>query len=262
MLIVAGSPDYIGAPALCAAAALRAGAGLVTLAVPDAARTAMAALVPEAVYVAPTLAGLEKLVAITAALVGPGLGRGESGRTALGAFLTAMTHAREGLRGCVFDADALNLLAEDEALLEYRLGELPSVVTPHPGEMSRLSGLPVADIQADRIGHAIRFARDWGTTVVLKGADTVVASRDGQAWVVASANPALATAGTGDVLAGAIVGLLGQGLRPIDAALCGVALHARAGELWRAANGDAGLLASDLLPLLPQARRLFLAAGG
>ncbi len=261
VLIVAGSPEYIGAPALCAGAALRSGAGLVTLAVPDAIRMTIAMLVPEATYAPQTVPGLEKLTGVTAALVGPGLGRSDAGRAALGTFLAAMSQLRQTIRGCVFDADALNLLAEDEALLEYRLGELPAVLTPHPGEMARLTGLPVAEIQADRIGHAARFAREWGAIVVLKGANTVVAARDGHVQVIPSANPALATAGTGDVLAGAIVGMMAQGLRPYDAAVCGVALHSRAGALWRAAHGDSGLLASDLLALIPTARQTFLAAG-
>ena len=143
-LIVAGSHDFPGAPALCAGAAYRAGAGLVTLAVPEAGRTIAAALIPEAVYVAQTVSGLEKLRGIGAALVGPGLGRGDSGRAALGAFMAAMVHLRADVRGVVFDADALNMLAEDEALLEYRLSDLSAVLTPHPGEMARLTSLPVA----------------------------------------------------------------------------------------------------------------------
>ena len=259
-LIVAGSHDYPGAPALCAGAAYRAGAGLVTLAVPEAGRLAVAAVIPEAVYVPQTVSGLEKLSGIAAALVGPGLGRGDTGRAALGAFMAAMVHLRTAVRGVVFDADALNILAEDEALLEYRLSDLSAVLTPHPGEMARLTSLPVAEIQADRIGHASRLSRECGAVVVLKGANTVIASRDGQIMVLDSANPALATAGTGDVLAGAIVGLMAQGLRPFDAAVCGAALHARAGELWRDAHGDSGLLASDLLPLLPAARRAIMLA--
>ncbi|MBX7212955.1 MAG: NAD(P)H-hydrate dehydratase [Thermoflexales bacterium] len=254
VLIVGGSSDYIGAPALAAAAALRGGAGLVTLAVPDALRPTLAALVPEAVYAPATLAGLEKVAGLNAALIGPGLGRADGGRAALGAFLTAMAAMKTRLNGCVFDADALNLLSEDEALIEYRLSALPSVLTPHAGEMARLTGLPVDEVQGDRIGVASRFAKEWRATVVLKGANTVVAATDGRAWVLDSANPALASAGTGDVLAGLIAGLMGQGLRPLDAALAGAAMHARAGEMWRAANGDAGLLASDLLPLLPRAR--------
>ena len=259
-LIVAGSHDYPGAPALCAGAAYRAGAGLVTLAVLEAGRPIAATLIPEAVYVPQTVSGLEKLSGIAAALVGPGLGRGDSGRAALGAFMAAMVHLRAEVRGVVFDADALNMLAEDEALLEYRLSDLSAVLTPHPGEMARLTSLPLAEIQADRIGHASRLARECGAVVVLKGANTVIAARDGQVMVLDSANPALATAGTGDVLAGAIVGLMAQGLRPFDAAVCGAALHARAGELWRDTHGDSGLLASDLLPLLPVARMEILRA--
>jgi NAD(P)H-hydrate epimerase len=117
--------------------------------------------------------------------------------------------------------------------------------------MSRLTELPVADVQADRLGVAVGQASRWGTTVILKGAHTVVAAPDGRARISPFANPALASGGTGDVLAGAVVGLVAQGLEPFDAAAQGVYLHGRAGEKVRRELGEAGLLASDLLPNLP-----------
>jgi len=128
---------------------------------------------------------------------------------------------------------------------------VPAIVTPHPGEMSRLTELPVADIQADRLGVAIRQAARWGATVILKGAHTVVAAPDGHARISPFANPALASGGTGDVLAGAVAGLVAQGLGPFDAAALGVYLHGRSGEKVRRELGEAGLLAGDLLPNLP-----------
>jgi NAD(P)H-hydrate epimerase len=131
----------------------------------------------------------------------------------------------------------------------------PAVVTPHPGEMSRLSGRPVPEIQADRLGCAVGRAQEWRKTVVLKGAHTVVASPDGRASLSPFANPAMATAGTGDVLAGAVAGFLAQGLQPFEAAVCGVYVHAAAAEEARQDRGDAGLMAGDLLPLLPRAMK-------
>jgi NAD(P)H-hydrate epimerase len=118
--------------------------------------------------------------------------------------------------------------------------------------MSRLTGLSVAEIQANRLGIAQKMAAEWQKVVVLKGAYTVIAAPDGRAKLNPSANPGLASAGTGDVLSGAIAGLLAQGLSPFDAAYCGVYLHSEAGEMVREELGDAGMVAGDLLPVLPK----------
>jgi NAD(P)H-hydrate epimerase len=149
----------------------------------------------------------------------------------------------------VVDADALNALSEQRKLL----GRLRStlVFTPHPAEMSRLTGLSVDQIQADREGVAERFAREWHQVVVLKGAGTVIADPDGRVVVNPHSNPALATAGTGDVLAGIIGGLLAQGQQPFTAAVTGVFIHGAAGDEAASRMGEAGVLASDLLPLIP-----------
>jgi len=151
------------------------------------------------------------------------------------------------------DADGLNALARTPGW--WRELKTPAVVTPHPGAMSRLSGRPIAEIQADRLGCAVDCAREWGKTVVLKGAHTVAAAPDGRAYLSPFANPALASGGTGDVLAGAVAGFLAQGLSPLDAAVCGVYVHAAAGEDARREMGDAGHVAGDLLPLLPRTVR-------
>jgi ADP-dependent NAD(P)H-hydrate dehydratase / NAD(P)H-hydrate epimerase len=201
-----------------------------------------------------------------ALLVGPGLGTA----TVTGDFLRALLcgpqrgHKRLGfgmpeqsietsptLPPLVIDADGLNLLAQMNEW--HRLLPPDTVLTPHPGEMARLLGCSIGDVQADRLEIARSAAQSWGCHVVLKGAYTVIASPLGQATVLPFANPALATAGTGDVLAGAIVGLLAQRASPYDAAVCGAYLHGLAGELARKRIGVAGLLASDLLPLLPEA---------
>ena len=158
----------------------------------------------------------------------------------------------------VLDADALNALAQSERWHEH----LPphTILTPHPGEMARLCGCSSDEVQADRIGVARDKAAAWNAVVVLKGAYTVVAAPDGRAAVLPFANPALATAGSGDVLAGAIVGALAQGLATFEAALVGGYLHGLAGELARQELGEAGVVASDLLSRLPIALRQLRAA--
>jgi hydroxyethylthiazole kinase-like uncharacterized protein yjeF len=155
------------------------------------------------------------------------------------------------LPATVVDADGLNALAETPQWWERTEARL--VLTPHPGELARLRATTVEAIQADRVTAAREAAAAWGQTVVLKGAFTVVASADGRATILPFANPALASAGTGDVLAGAIAGFLAQGLPPESAAVVGAYVHGLAGELVREAIGDAGALATDLLPLLPEA---------
>jgi NAD(P)H-hydrate epimerase len=152
------------------------------------------------------------------------------------------------------DADGLNHLAQMEDW--PTLLPAGTVLTPHPGEMARLTGRSITDIGADRLGAARTAARAWGCHVVLKGAFTVVAAPQGPTTVLPFANPTLATAGTGDVLAGAVVSLLAQGLAPYDAAVCAAYLHGLAGELARGRFGSAGMLASDLMPLLPEAIKI------
>jgi hydroxyethylthiazole kinase-like uncharacterized protein yjeF len=151
----------------------------------------------------------------------------------------------------VVDADGLNLLAKVEDWWQ----QLPSksILTPHPGEMARLIGCETREVQADRIDCATESAAQWGHVVVLKGAHTVVAGPDGRVSVLPFANPAMATAGSGDVLAGAIVGLRAQGLGSYQAALVGAYLHGLTGELARNSLGNAGVVAGDLMALLPLA---------
>ena len=132
--------------------------------------------------------------------------------------------------------------------------KLRAVLTPHPGEMSRLSGLPISEVEERRLCTA-EAAAEWGQVVLLKGAFSVVGSPDGYTRVSPFANPILASAGTGDVLAGVIGGLLSQGLSPFDAATCGVYLHAAAAEHISRDIGDSGLMASDLLPEIPRQMR-------
>lgn len=255
-LIVAGSVRYTGAAYFAALAACRSGAGLVTLAAPRSLYAALAGVLPEATWlplpeisggIAASAAPLVKhqLGRIKALLLGPGWG--QSAQTAQ--FLVDLLAAGE-LPPLVMDADGLRLLA---ALPNWP-GRLPApvVLTPHPGEMAALTGLSTDQVQADREGLASRSALDWGQVVVLKGAYTIIAAPDGRTAMIPVATPALAHAGTGDVLAGLIVGLLAQGVPPYDAALGAAWIHARAGLAAAAAHGQtASVLASDILSTLP-----------
>ncbi len=260
VLVVGGCSEYLGAPALAARAAYRAGAGLVALAVPDTVKPSAAATCPEAIFLTlpksdavlapPSQTSINQWLASaageSAVLLGPGLGQAEPTATFLDALLESLA---DGLRGLVCDADALNLLARMPAWWS----RLPAqtVLTPHPGEMARLTQRSASEVQGDRIECALRYAEAWGQIVVLKGAHTVIAAPGGRGVVLPFANPALATAGSGDVLAGCIAGFMAQGLSPFDAAVCGAYVHGAAGERWRAQHGNAGLLAGELTALIP-----------
>jgi hydroxyethylthiazole kinase-like uncharacterized protein yjeF len=266
VLVVAGSENYVGAAHLAAAGAYRVGAGLVTLACPRSLHPVIASALTEATYLPlPEEEGglarraadlvLRAVQGYDVLLVGCGLGQRGATQSFVRALLFSLAGeplpARPaGGPAVIVDADGLNALARTPGW--WRELKAPAIVTPHPGEMSRLSGRPVPEIQADRLGCAVDCAREWGKTVVLKGAHTVVAAPDGRAALSPFANPALASGGTGDVLAGALAGFLAQGLSPFEAAICGVYVHAAAGEEARQEMGDAGPVAGDLLPLLPR----------
>jgi NAD(P)H-hydrate epimerase len=265
-LIAAGSADYWGAPVLSAQGAYRAGAGLVALAVPQSIRSTAAGQVPEATY--PPVPATEYLDAASiplllplleksrAFLLGPGLGAADAFVAAL---LQEMSQGEktDALPTWVVDADGLNILSR----MENWPGLLPpsSILTPHPGEMSRLMGRDLADLkQMDRVELARDCAGAWGHVVLLKGAYTVVAASDGRAAQLPFANPLLAVAGSGDVLGGIITGLAAQGLPPFDAAVLGAYLHGAAAELARAEWGDAGLLSGELAVYVPEVRQRLL----
>lgn len=258
-LAIAGSLNYIGAAHLSATAAARAGSGLVTIATPAAIQAPIAAKSPEPTYlplpetapgvISPVAAeiALSEMATCDSLLIGCGMGQAEDTRQ----LIERILYAEQPLPPAVIDADGLNALAQTPRWWE-RFPQ-PAIFTPHPGEMARLAAKPVPEVQSDRIGIARESAALWNKIVVLKGAYTVVAHPDGAAQLCPFANPGLASAGTGDVLAGCIAGLLSQGVPPQDAAPLGVYLHALAGERARRNLGDAGMLASDLLPELPRA---------
>ena len=256
-LIVAGSISYTGAAFLAGKAAYRSGAGLVTLAIPAPLHAALAGQFPEATWLLlPHANGYiseqaesvvtANLARVTSLLLGPGFGLEPTTQTFLERLL-----AGHSLPPLVIDADALKLLTEINDW-PARLPSL-SILTPHPGEMSVLTGLSRESIQADRLGVVQRFSREWGHIVVLKGAFTLVAAPDGRTAMIAVASPALARAGTGDVLAGLIAGLRAQGMPAFEAAAAGAWIHASAGlEAAEILGSAASVMAGDVLATIPQ----------
>lgn len=286
-LIVAGSVNYMGAAGLAAQSAYRVGAGLVTVGAPQPVIQVLAArlaeptwlLLPHDMGVVAEAAAkiiLEEANDYTALLLGPGFGRENTTRDMLRKLFEDATESihraqreigfqttetvrekqknseqQTQLPPLVIDADALNLLSE----LEQWWTRLPknTILTPHPGEMARLAGVETSDIQANRTALALEKAAAWGVVVVLKGAHTLIASPEGRLAVLPFKNPALAKAGTGDVLAGVIVGLLAQGLTPYDAALAGGYLHGLAGQIATEWINARSVVASDVVETLSDA---------
>ncbi|MFC1989196.1 NAD(P)H-hydrate dehydratase [Chloroflexota bacterium] len=258
VLVVAGSINYIGAAYLACSGAMRVGAGLVTLATAASLQPILASKLTETTYLplpesSPGLISPQAVELIHQALgsydvllLGCGLGQSQSVMSFIESILLELKSVPSSL---VLDADALNTLAKIPHWWQQLADD--AILTPHPGEMARLAGVSVDEVQSDRIGIAKKVAQEWHKTVVLKGAYTVVASPDGQSRVNFAANPGLASAGTGDVLAGVIGGLAAQGLNHFDAAACGVYLHSEAGEMLKGITGDIGMVATDLLAVLP-----------
>ena len=256
VVVLAGSLGFTGAAYLTATAAARSGAGLVRLLVGETIYPILAAKVTEVMAtpvseVAPGVIGhaahdsvVRHMADATAAVIGPGLGRD---RSTWRLIVDLALHVECPL---VIDADALNALA-DSPRSKRKLGPRRAL-TPHPGEMARLTGKTIESIAADRQGSARRAAKDWGAVVVLKGAHTVVAHPDGRFSEDPHEVPALATGGTGDVLAGVIGALMAQGSDPFSAAVTGVYVHAAAGRRLAQRLGDSGVVASDLLLEIPQ----------
>ena len=261
LLVVAGSLEYSGAALLTGLGAIRAGVGLACLATPEAVGLRLLGLVPELtamllVEEAPGLtapAGWRRLAteapAYDALVIGPGLGRQPATLRRARNFIGELRHP------AVVDADALVALAEVQRW--WQPIKAPLVLTPHPGEFARLVRLPegerLSDDDAQRAEAVQAAASRWGQVVVLKGAHTVIAAPNGDLLRSDIATPALATAGSGDVLAGVIGAFLAAGLSPFDAAGCGVAVHGAAGLLAEDRIGRAGVVARDIANLLPNA---------
>jgi NAD(P)H-hydrate epimerase len=241
VLVVGGDSGYAGAARLCAEAAARAGAGLVSVATRAAHVAALVGPRPELmVRGVEDAAALEPLLeAASVVAVGPGLGRGTWG-TALLERVLASDRPR------VLDADALNVVAARDAL-RGRLAQAPCVVTPHPGEAGRLLASSAAMVEADRFAAVGELGRSLGCTVLLKGAGTLVQSPGGLPLVLDGGNPGMASGGMGDVLTGVLAGLLAQGLPPMRAASVAGLVHAAAADAAAQEGGERGLLAGDLL---------------
>ena len=256
VVVLAGSQGFTGAAYLAAMGAARGGAGLVRLLVAQSIYPILAEKCTEVIVgpvpeISPGVVGhaslsgiLRSFAGADAGVIGPGLGRDASTRRLIEDLVPRVAAP------LVLDADALNLLSEHRTILPRLSPHM--VLTPHPAEFGRLSGLETSAVQQDRRGIASRFAKVWNKVVVLKGAGTVIAAPDGRVTLNPIATPALASGGTGDVLAGLIAGLMGQKLPPFEAAVTGVHLHSLAGMDLEASLGQAGVLASDLLPQLPR----------
>ena len=258
VLVVAGSACYRGAASLAVEGALRTGAGIVTL----ASVAAVSARLPEC-CLCPCLAGAEGGISprslpnitrqkATTLRLGPGLGYTAQSAARAAETRELVEKLLPGFGGsAVLDADGLNAAASllnAGRALPHPAGEL--ILTPHPGEMSRLTGLSASVLAADREGAACRFAREWNAVVVLKGAGTVVAAPDGRCCVNTTGNPGLSRGGSGDALAGMTAALLACGLPAYEAAACAVYLHGAAADRAAALRGEYGMLPQDLFAQL------------
>ena len=263
VLVVAGSTGMTGAAALASEAALRAGAGLVTLAIPKHLNPILEGLLPEVMTLplpetdagslavsatSPILEFAEQTKSILA--IGPGLSQHPETVSLIQQLIRENREQGLDLR-IVIDADGLNALADVRETLSFLNNE--AVLTPHPGEMARLTQIPIPTLEADRIGTAQQFASEHGVTLVFKGAPTVTSDPNGHLWVNSTGNPGMATGGMGDVLTGVIAGLMAQGISSESAAALGVYLHGLAGDTAAEALGMHGLTASDVLKAVPQA---------
>lgn len=257
VLVIAGSRGMTGAAGLAGEAALRSGAGLVTVAVPETLHDIMEAKLTEVMTVPLPDTGsgslsreaCQRILPLAENMdvlaIGPGLSQAPEVTALVKELITSIKIP------FVLDADALNAIAGEVGIL--RKLQAPAVITPHPGEMARLMGSVPKDIQEDRLGNAVKAAAAWNVVTLLKGSRTVVASPDGTVYINSTGNPGMATGGSGDVLTGIIASLIAQGLKPARAAAAGAYLHGLAGDLAAREKGMMGLIASDIISALPAA---------
>ncbi len=262
IFILAGSARFSGAAVLCSEAAMRSGAGLVTLGIPKSLNSAIIKIKPKEVMTFPlsetgdgtlSLSGYKKIKdfvkKVDVLVVGPGLTQNKSTQGLARKVISKID------KPMVIDADGLNALVGHLDLLGVRsvgLG-VTRILTPHSGEMARLLGVSIKKIQAKRRGIARKFAKDYKVTTVLKGHDTVVADFSGNLYINKTGNPGMATAGSGDVLTGMIAAFLAQGLKAFDASKYAVYLHGLAGDLAAKEKTQVGMIASDIIEKIPEA---------
>jgi len=256
VMVIGGCPDMTGAVVMASQAAMKVGAGLVTAVLPASARVIAASQLPPAMTIALpdteegqlAIASLEPLLAalakMTVGVIGPGMSRYEQGEV-----LVAEVIRRTPVP-LVIDADALNMLAGNLEVL--KAAGAPLILTPHPGEMARLTGRPVSEIQSHRLEIACNFAREYGVVLVLKGSHTLIATPDGEAYINCNGNPGMACGGSGDVLSGMIAGLVAQGLPVAAAAWTGVHMHGSAGDLSAQEYGERSMTALEIIEAIPQ----------
>ncbi|HWQ71263.1 MAG TPA: NAD(P)H-hydrate dehydratase [Desulfitobacteriaceae bacterium] len=258
-ILAAGSLGMSGAAILAGRSALRTGLGLLQIVTPKGVVPVVAnGVIEGTVWPASGEANLdaeawpvieEHCQGAQALALGPGLGLKDQFSSVLEKVIQNITSP------VVLDADALNLIALKPGILAMRKGRGPLILTPHPGEMARLCNLSTTEVQKNRLELAVNKAVEWGAVVVLKGAVTIVAAPDGRAFINPTGNPGLGTGGTGDVLTGSILGLLAQGVKPLEAACLAVYLHGKAADILAEEYGWSGFTASELADTLPQARR-------
>lgn len=241
-LIIAGSKNYPGAAILSVLAAARTGAGLVTLASCEDVYKVTVPKIPFATFL-DFAEVTENINLYDAILIGPGLKLAD-----LGAKIKDWLGSANDKK-FIFDAESLNEFSKNHNW--YKQVNVDAILTPHPGEMSRLTNLSIDHIQKGRELIISKYSKDWNKTIILKGANTLIASPEGKIYKSEFANPLLATAGTGDVLSGIIAGLLAQGLTLIDAATCAVYIQGLAGENLKIKFGTSGALATDLIDEIP-----------
>lgn len=261
VLVIGGSVGLTGAVIMTSYAALRTGAGLVTAALPESLQPLVETALVEVMTLPlaensqgaialEALPAIENLLGISSVcVIGPGMSRYNEAQAVIRFVLE-----RAGIP-IVIDADGLNALQGDIGVLKDR--QVPVILTPHPGEMARMTGKHIEEIQANRVSIAIEFAQEWGVTLVLKGNKTVIALPNGEAYINITGNAGMATAGSGDVLGGIISGLIAQGLNPPQAAITGVYLHGVTGDQVEMVKGQRGLIAGDLIQTLPEVLSLY-----
>lgn len=257
VFILAGSRGLTGAAALCSNAALRSGAGLATLGIPVSLNLTMSKKLTEVMTLSLTETKeitvslkaerdiLKKVKASDSVVLGPGISQHPETQKLILRLILKID------KPMVLDADALNAISKNVRLLKKI--KTSYVITPHPGEMSRLIKKEVKYIKNHRLIVAKKFSHDYNAVVVLKGAGTVVAEPSGKCYINSTGNPGMATAGSGDVLAGIIAGFLSQGLKMFDASVLGVYVHGLAGDLAAKDKGELGLIAGDILENIPYA---------
>ncbi len=255
LFVIAGSKCMVGAAELCASSAMRSGSGLVTVGTAKSVQPYLSVKLTEAMTL--PLEDKDGIISYDAVsdiidnvkksdvtAIGPGLGKSED-------IILILKDILSCEKPCIIDADGLNALSCDTSLLSSKKCE--AVLTPHPGEMSRLTGISIADIQKNRVDITLEYAKRFNSIIVLKGKNTVIASPNGEYHINTTGNNGMASGGMGDVLTGVTASFLGQGLSPFNAALLGTFIHGLSADIAICKTGVFGLIASDVTDNIPKA---------